>query len=78
MRAERVSNAWWRLAQGNLEWTRLVRDDEGVIFDKTRSGSVVAVKRLRPSRTGPALLEGGSLFIGEVSNQASKATADDL
>ncbi len=68
---------WWRLAQGNLEWTKLVRDGEGVIFDKTRSGSVVAVRRLCPSKTGPAMLEEGSLFIGEVSNQASKATADD-
>ena len=54
-----------------------MRDGEGVIFDKTISGSVVAVKRLRPSRTGPAMFEEGSLFIGEVSNQASKATADD-
>jgi len=54
-----------------------VRDGEGVIFDKTRSGSVVAVRRLCPSKTGPAMLEEGSLFIREVSNQASKATADD-
>ena len=54
-----------------------MRDGEGVIFDKTRSGSVVAVKRLRPSKTGPAMFEEGSLFIGEVLNQASKATADD-
>lgn len=54
-----------------------MRDDEGVIFDKTRSGSVVAVKRLRSSRMGPVMREEGSLFIEEVSSQASKATADD-
>ena len=55
-----------------------MRDGAGVFFDKTRSGSVVAVKRLRPSRTGPVMFVEGSLFNREVLNQASKATADDL
>jgi len=58
MRAEHVSSAWWRLTQGDLEWTRLMRNGEGVIFDKARSGSVVGVRQLGSIRTGPVMRRG--------------------
>jgi hypothetical protein len=54
-----------------------VRDGERVIFDKTKSGSVAAVKQLCSSKMGPVMLEEGFLFIEEVSSQTSKATAND-